>query len=141
VEGENRGRYPFSNSLLLKGRNLTALIDTGIGPERARELAKEEKVDLLLVSHGHEDHFCQNRLFEGAKVLCHREDAPAVRSVKRLEALYGCPNEEIGNGMMEFLIGMVRGEVCQFVFAYTSAGVNSLFFTYTGSTSASQPRE
>ncbi|TDA31899.1 MAG: MBL fold metallo-hydrolase [Hadesarchaea archaeon] len=106
VEGENRGRYPFSNSLLLKGRNLTALIDTGIGPERARELAKEEKVDLLLVSHGHEDHFCQNRLFEGAKVLCHREDAPAVRSVKRLEALYGCPNEEIGNGMMEFLIGM-----------------------------------
>ncbi|MEM2866635.1 MAG: MBL fold metallo-hydrolase [Candidatus Hadarchaeales archaeon] len=106
VEGENRGRYPFSHSLLLKGRSRTALIDTGIGPERARELAGRERVDLLLVSHGHEDHFPQNRLFEGARVCCHREDAPAVRSVKRLEALYGCPNEEIGNGMMEFLVGM-----------------------------------
>ncbi|MEM1981774.1 MAG: MBL fold metallo-hydrolase [Candidatus Hadarchaeales archaeon] len=72
MEGDNRGRYPFSNSLLLKGRNLTALIDTGIGPEKARELAKEEKVDLLLVSHGHEDHFCQNRLFEGATQGVHR---------------------------------------------------------------------
>jgi glyoxylase-like metal-dependent hydrolase (beta-lactamase superfamily II) len=106
VEGEGKGRYPFSHSLLLKGRRLTMLVDAGMGGGRAEELARKEKVDLLFLTHGHEDHLAHLPLFGEAKALCHREDAPAVRSVDRLEALYGCPCPELGSGMREFLVNM-----------------------------------
>jgi len=106
VEGEGKGRYPFSNSLLLKGEKLTLLVDAGMGGGRAEELAGKERVDLLFLTHGHEDHIAHLPLFEKAKILCHREDAPAVRSVERLEALYGCPCPELGSGMRDFLVSM-----------------------------------
>jgi len=90
IPGENDGRYPFSNSLFIDGES-KVLIDTGIGPKLAAELAQEKKIDLVLISHGHEDHTAGNYLFKDAKICCHKLDAPAVRSVEKLKELYGLP--------------------------------------------------
>jgi len=90
IPGENDGRYPFSNSLFIDGES-KVLIDTGVGPKLAAELAKEKKIDLVLISHGHEDHTAGNYLFKDAKICCHKLDAPPVRSVEKLKELYGLP--------------------------------------------------
>jgi len=90
IPGENDGRYPFSNSLFIDGES-KVLIDTGIGLKLAAELAKEKKIDLVLISHGHEDHTAGNYLFKDAKICCHKLDAPPVRSVEKLKELYGLP--------------------------------------------------
>ena len=47
IPGENDGRYPFSNSLFIDDE-IKVLIDTGIGPKLAAELAKEKKIDLMV---------------------------------------------------------------------------------------------
>jgi len=90
IPGENDGRYPSSNSLFIDD-DIKVLIDTGMGHKLAAELAKEKKIDLVLISHGHEDHTACNYLFKDAKICCHKLDAPAVRSVAKLKELYGSP--------------------------------------------------
>ena len=90
IPGENDGRYPFSNSLFIDDE-IKVLIDTGIGSKLAAELAKEKKIDLVLISHGHEDHIACNYFFRDAKICCHKLDAPPVRSVGKLKELSGLP--------------------------------------------------
>ncbi len=90
IPGEKDGRYPASNSLFIDDE-IKVLIDTGMGPKLAAELAKEKKIDLVLISHGHEDHIACNYFFEAAKICCHKLDAPAIRSVEKLTELYGLP--------------------------------------------------
>ncbi len=90
IPGEKDGRYPSSNARFIDD-DIKVLIDTGMGHKLAAELAKEKKIDLVLISHGHEDHIAYNYLFKDAKICCHKLDAPAVRSVAKLKELYGSP--------------------------------------------------
>lgn len=87
IEGENKGRYPYSNSVLIDD-DVKALIDTGIGRDLATKIAKEKRVDCIINSHGHEDHIAGNCIFKDAKVCSHKFDAPAIRSVENLAQLY-----------------------------------------------------
>ncbi len=88
VEGERQGRNPFSNSLLINDEQ-TALIDTGPGKERLRQVITDYKIDLILLSHGHEDHTAGNPLFPSSEIAVHSLDAPAVRRVDHLVKLFG----------------------------------------------------
>jgi glyoxylase-like metal-dependent hydrolase (beta-lactamase superfamily II) len=88
IEAEGRGRYPYSNSMLIDD-DVRALIDTGMGRDLAMEIAKDKKIDLVINSHGHEDHVASNNLFKEAKICSHRFDAPIIRSVDKLKELYG----------------------------------------------------
>ncbi len=102
LEGENKGRYPFSNSMLLEG-DKRILIDTGIGPTSIEELIREKRIDLVLISHGHEDHIVSNPLFEDAEICCHKLDAPLLRSVRKLEEIYGSVGTDAEEEMRGFL--------------------------------------
>ena len=86
IEGTDKGRYPYSNSLLVKDET-TALIDAGAGKEMMHKLATSEKIDLLINSHCHEDHIAYDNLFI-SKVCIHKLEAPVLRSVKKLIELY-----------------------------------------------------
>lgn len=65
IEGENRGKFPYSNSLLVNN----ILIDAGLGIEKVKEFSR--KVDLLILSHTHPDHSSGAWIFNelGKKVL------------------------------------------------------------------------
>lgn len=102
VEGGNRGRYFFSNSLLIKDEQ-SLLIDTGTGTEVTERIAAEHKVDLVLITHGHEDHICGNDYFKEATVCSHELDAPAIRFVDKLTELYNVKGTELEDSMSSFL--------------------------------------
>lgn len=102
IEGENRGRYPYANSLLIDD-SVKMLIDTGMGPNRAKQVAQDYSIDMVLISHGHEDHIPGNQYFEDARICTHHLDAAAVRSVDRLLELFGVMGTELQQPAAQFL--------------------------------------
>jgi glyoxylase-like metal-dependent hydrolase (beta-lactamase superfamily II) len=88
VIGKNNGKYPYGNSLWITGRDATVIIDPSLSiVERAGEFAG--RADLVIQSHVHEDHVAGVHLFPAAEVHAHREDAPGLRSLAGLVAMYG----------------------------------------------------
>lgn len=86
IKGEGNGRYPYSNSMLIDDRT-RVLIDSGLGPNRLKQVIKDFSIDLVLLSHGHEDHFSGNPFFPEAQIAVHGEDVETVLSVDRLVEL------------------------------------------------------
>ncbi len=72
VEGEKRGQFPFSHSILILDE-VTALIDTGCGIERLQRLKERYPPDLVINSHAHPDHIPGNWLFDGLPLLAPRQ--------------------------------------------------------------------
>jgi glyoxylase-like metal-dependent hydrolase (beta-lactamase superfamily II) len=64
VHGANRGRFPWSHSILAVG-DRTVLFDTGCGSEAIEEVQERFRVDLVINSHTHPDHFSGNHHFRG----------------------------------------------------------------------------
>ena len=73
IEGENNGRFPFSNSLLVKGRRKNLLIDVGSGYNVLAKL--KDHVDQVVITHLHPDHFALSYLFKGKKVYVPRVES------------------------------------------------------------------
>jgi len=86
--GEKNGKYPHGNSLLVRGREATALIDPSLSVvARAAELGG--CADVIVQSHVHEDHVAGVHLFPAAEVHAHREDVLGLWSLDGLMAIYG----------------------------------------------------
>ncbi len=86
LAGDNEGRYPHGNSVVIRGTEATAIIDPSqslvAGPTPAG-------VDVVLNSHVHEDHFAGNFLFPEAAVQVHERDLLGLRSLEGLLTVYG----------------------------------------------------
>jgi glyoxylase-like metal-dependent hydrolase (beta-lactamase superfamily II) len=80
LPGPRRGAYPYANSLLLRGSDETVLIDPSLGLVDA-----PPEVDLVLVSHAHEDHLAGLDRYR-APVLSHTDDLPVVQDPELLVA-------------------------------------------------------
>lgn len=102
IEGENRGRYPYANSMLIDDE-MRVLIDSGAGPAKVEQVARDYNPDLLFISHGHEDHIPGNHFFPSARIGVHRLDAPVIRSVYRLVELLGVAGTELEDPLWRFL--------------------------------------
>ena len=99
--GEKNGKYPHGNSLWVRGREATVVIDPSLSVvARADELRGQ--ADLVIQSHVHEDHVAGVHLFPRAKVYAHREDAPGLRSIDGLMNIYGY--ESLDEAMRQFVI-------------------------------------
>jgi len=86
--GEKTGKYPHGNSVWIRGRDTTAILDPSLSVvARADELAG--RADMIVQSHVHEDHVAGVHLFPGATVFAHRADAPGLHSLDGLMAIYG----------------------------------------------------
>jgi hydroxyacylglutathione hydrolase len=85
--GEDRGKYPQGNALLVRGDHETAIIDPSLGtiPRRHRL----PPVDRVINSHCHEDHIAGNHLFPDVPWHLHEADAPGMRSLDAFMAIYG----------------------------------------------------
>jgi glyoxylase-like metal-dependent hydrolase (beta-lactamase superfamily II) len=85
--GEKNGKYPDGNSILVRGRDATLLIDPSLSvAERAAELGP---VDLVVQSHVHEDHVAGLFRFPDAAVHAHRDDVGGLHAIEGLMAIYG----------------------------------------------------
>lgn len=85
IEGERRGGYPYSNSMLIGDY----LIDTGISPGRIRKLKRKFEINSVINSHWHEDHILGNRVLKEAKFLCHSEDKHIIEDIDKIFPYYG----------------------------------------------------
>jgi ribonuclease/clavin/mitogillin len=72
VQGEHRGQFPFSHSILIRD-GVTALIDTGCGIDRLKQLKELYRPDLVINSHAHPDHIPGNWVFDGLPLLVPQE--------------------------------------------------------------------
>ncbi len=86
------GRYPSGNSLLISGTQSAVLVDPSI--EVHRRGWSPDAVDLVAVSHGHEDHVAGLRLFPDSPVLAHPAEVAAIRSPEVLLAGLGMGPDE-----------------------------------------------
>ena len=89
--GDENGAYPSGNSLLVRGRGETVIIDPSVSVV-ARGGASAP-VDAVIDSHSHEDHMAGNGLFASARVHVHHEDKLGVDSLDGLMEVYGLTGE------------------------------------------------
>lgn len=86
--GARRGKYPHGNTLIVRGREQSLAIDPSLGLV-AR--GSPPRIDRVLHSHCHEDHFAGSSLYPDTTWLFHEADLPGIRSLDGLMDLYGYP--------------------------------------------------
>jgi len=85
--GDRGGRYPDGNSVLVEGERETVLIDPALGVvDRAGELPR---IDRVIHSHCHEDHFAGSYLFPDVPWHVHEADKPGFASLDDMMNIYG----------------------------------------------------
>ncbi|WP_223206267.1 MBL fold metallo-hydrolase [Streptomyces xanthii] len=85
--GDRRGAFPYGNSLLVRGRDATVVVDPSLSL-----VDHVPAADMVLVSHGHEDHVAGLGGYD-MPVHVHEKDLAAVRSRAAMVASFG-PAEE-----------------------------------------------
>lgn len=88
--GDDNGKYPYGNSLLVSGPNGTVVIDPSLSLV-TRGGVPAERVDRVLVSHAHEDHMAGVCLFPDAHLQAHADDLLAFHSLDGFKTVYGMP--------------------------------------------------
>ena len=86
VQGNNRGRSPFSNSVCVLDRT-RLLMDTGCGHDIIASLRDSAGIQRVVLSHSHPDHTAgtwQFRSCPGTEVAVPREGAQSISSADRL---------------------------------------------------------
>jgi glyoxylase-like metal-dependent hydrolase (beta-lactamase superfamily II) len=87
--GQDGGRYPHGNSMLVVGADETVLIDPSLS--LVARGGAPLPVDRMLVSHSHEDHLAGVHLHPDASIQVHEADALGVHSLDGLMQVYGMP--------------------------------------------------
>lgn len=87
LTGENNGKYPDGNSVLIEGPLGVVLIDPSLTVNNRGGAGVA--VDRVLVSHAHEDHMSGLHRFPTASVHTHHEDLIGVHSIDGLMEVYG----------------------------------------------------
>ena len=86
------GRYPSGNSLLIHGTERSLLVDPSLEVDRRGGAGAD--VDLIAVTHAHEDHVAGLHLFPDVPVVVHPAEAGAVRDPETLLAGFGMADAE-----------------------------------------------
>jgi glyoxylase-like metal-dependent hydrolase (beta-lactamase superfamily II) len=92
IEGDRKGNYPFSHSLLIGNY----LIDTGISSGRLRKLKRQFQINTVILSHWHEDHISGNNLFSNSNFLCHINDKPPIEDIEKMFPYYRVEGTDAG---------------------------------------------
>ena len=74
------GKYPQSNSVLIDD-NIRTIIDPACNEEKLLSIHRERPVEVVINSHGHEDHILYNFLFPDAQLWVHELDAGVFRDM------------------------------------------------------------
>lgn len=91
LQGQNKGRYPYCNSLYIQGAGV--LIDPGSHREALEELKASGGVRAIWLSHWHEDHMIHLDLFEDLPIWISQQDAPPLGDLETFMDWYGMEEE------------------------------------------------
>ncbi len=87
LQGAMFGSYPSGNSVVVRGRAETVIIDPSVTV--VAEGGAPVRVDAVINSHAHEDHLPGNGLFTDARVHIHEDDLAGARSLDGLLDVFG----------------------------------------------------
>jgi glyoxylase-like metal-dependent hydrolase (beta-lactamase superfamily II) len=88
--GHEQGKYPDGNCVVVQGSRRSAAIDPTLS---VRAMDPPLEVDLVLLTHTHEDHAAGLAAVRTAEIRVHELDLPALRDVDDLMRLYGIPED------------------------------------------------
>lgn len=106
----NGGKYPHCHSVLIDDQT-RVVIDASSSKEILLDFHKESPINVLLASHGHEDHFMHNYLFPKAELWAHELEAPCFAIMDKLIDLYvpkGPGEAEARQAWEQFLIDEIN---------------------------------
>ncbi len=66
--GDNKGKYPYNHSVYIKTGEARIIIDPACSLAKLTALREREGVDMIWLSHWHEDHIHYMHIFNGAQV-------------------------------------------------------------------------
>ena len=72
------GKYPQSNSVLIDD-DIRVIIDPACNEEKLISIQRQQPIEIVINSHGHEDHMLYNSLFPAAKFWAPEKDAAVFR--------------------------------------------------------------
>ncbi|MFM7044351.1 MAG: MBL fold metallo-hydrolase [Ilumatobacteraceae bacterium] len=87
--GHEQGKYPDGNTVLVCGTEATMAIDPALS---ARTASLE--VDVVALTHAHEDHVAGVSAVAHRTLMVHEADAPALRDRTELMRMYGMPEAD-----------------------------------------------
>ena len=106
------GKYPQSNSVMIDD-DVRAIIDPACDEEKLRAIHAERSVDVIINSHGHEDHFLYNYLLTGAKLWVHALDAGIFKNIEAFIDQFFAPagaDEKMAADWFQFMNEVVKFE-------------------------------
>lgn len=83
IRGQNQGRFPFCNSLLIADR-VKAIIDPGAGLTIMKKVRDDAGIDRVINSHFHFDHIAYNYLFDRSRIYLNDVEADCYRNRKNI---------------------------------------------------------
>jgi len=86
------GKYPQSNSVLIDD-NLRAVIDPACNEEKLLAIHRQRPIEVVINSHGHEDHILYNSLFPDAQLWVHKLDADVFKDMDQFINQFYPPDE------------------------------------------------
>lgn len=104
------GKYPQSNSVLIDD-DIRAIIDPACNEEKLLKIHQERPIEVIINSHGHEDHILYNSRFPDAQLWVHELDAAAFRDFNDLLAQFYLPggvDEEAQAKWVAFFTDVVK---------------------------------
>lgn len=86
LTGDDGGRYPDGNAVLVRGGEETALIDPTL---TIAAMAAAPHADRVLITHAHEDHLAGAARYRGHPIHVHQDDAIGLHGIDGLLTMYG----------------------------------------------------
>ena len=86
------GKYPQSNSVLIDD-DIRAIIDPACNEEKLLSVHRERPIDVIINSHGHEDHILYNSRFPDAQLWVHELDADVFKNMETFINQFFHPDE------------------------------------------------
>jgi len=74
------GKYPQSNSLLIDD-DIRTIIDPACNEEKLLSIHRQRPIEVIINSHGHEDHILYNSRFPDAQLWVHELDAGVFKDM------------------------------------------------------------